>query len=147
MTRPLNQRRRAADLESEVSKRVLLATSETDIRLFRNNIGVGWVGRSQRLHDGSILIHDPRPLHAGLHDGSGDLIGWSPITITPDMVGRTVAVFTSIEVKSATGRVTSGQQHWIDQVNHQGGIAGVARGGDQALEIIRGYRYRETEKK
>ena len=36
-------------------------------------------------------------------------------TITPEMVGRTVAVFTAVEVKSATGRVAD-NQHNFSQV-------------------------------
>lgn len=128
--------------ESATQSRILLAMSDIGVRLFRNNVGVGWVGKHTRLADGSILIENPRPLHAGLTSGSGDLIGWTPVTITADMVGRRVAVFTSIEVKSRGGRLRKGQQHWADTVNAEGGIAGIARSDEQAIEIIQGYRYR-----
>ena len=63
----------------------------------------------------------------GLCKGSADLIGWRTVTITPEMVGQQVAVFTSIEVKSATGRLRSEQQQWLDAVQKAGGIAAVAR--------------------
>jgi hypothetical protein len=43
------------------------------------------------------------------------------------MVGQQVAVFTSIEVKSATGRLGPEQQQWLEAVQAAGGIAGVAR--------------------
>lgn len=129
--------------ESEITKHILLAIiRDTNARLFRHNVGTGWVGKYSRHAAGRVLIHDPRPLHAGLHKGAGDLIGWTPVVITPEMVGRTVAVFTSLEVKTARGRVSSVQQHWIDTVAGQGGISGVARSGEEALEIIRSYRRR-----
>jgi hypothetical protein len=71
----------------------------------------------------------------GLQPGSSDLIGWRTVTITPDMVGQRIAVFTSIEVKTPTGRVKPEQQQWLDAVQAAGGIAGVARSVEDALRI------------
>ena len=71
----------------------------------------------------------------GLARGSADLIGWRTVTITPDMVGQQVAVFTSIEVKTPTGRIRPEQQQWLDAVQAAGGIAGVARSVKDALRI------------
>jgi hypothetical protein len=51
------------------------------------------------------------------------------------MVGTQVAVFTSIEVKTPTGRVKPEQQQWLDAVQSAGGIAGVARSVEDALRI------------
>ena len=72
----------------------------------------------------------------GLAKGSSDLIGWTTRTITPEMVGQQVAVFTSIEVKSATGRIRPEQQQWIDAVQAAGGIAGVARSVEDAQQLL-----------
>ena len=63
----------------------------------------------------------------GLCKGSADLIGWTTRTITEEMVGQQVAIFTSIEVKTPTGRVRPEQQQWLDAVAKAGGIAAVAR--------------------
>ena len=52
------------------------------------------------------------------------------------MVGQQVAVFTSIEVKSPTGRVRPEQQQWIDAVQAAGGIAGVARSVEDAQSLL-----------
>ena len=71
----------------------------------------------------------------GLARGSADLIGWTIRTVTPEMVGTQVAVFTSIEVKTPTGRVKPEQQQWLDAVQAAGGIAGVARSVEDALRI------------
>lgn len=122
--------------ETNLTRQIMLALSPTGCRIFRNNVGTGWVGKNQRLEDGSVLIKNPRPLHAGLAEGSSDLVGWTPVTITPDMVGQTVAVFTSLEVKTSNGRVRDKQRQWIDAVRSSGGIAGVVRGVDDALRAV-----------
>jgi hypothetical protein len=63
----------------------------------------------------------------GLFPGSGDLIGWRTVTITPDMVGQSIAQFLSIEVKTPTGRVRPDQVNWAEQINAAGGLAIIAR--------------------
>jgi hypothetical protein len=71
----------------------------------------------------------------GLCKGSADLIGWRTVTVTPDMVGQRIAVFTSIEVKTPTGRLRPEQQQWLDAVQAAGGIAGVARSVEDAQRL------------
>ena len=71
----------------------------------------------------------------GLCKGSSDLIGWRSLTITPDMVGQTVAVFAAIEVKDR-GTPTPEQLHFIAQVQAAGGLAGVARTVAEAEAIL-----------
>ena len=106
------------------------------VRLFRNNVGVGWVGQVTRRTDGSVIIRNPRPLHAGLFKGSGDLIGWVEYEIRPEDVGRTVAIFASIEVKDGSGRTDADQENWRRRVAESGGLAGVARSEEDALRIV-----------
>lgn len=113
--------------EADVLARVRLAASNAGYAMWRNNVGMGWAGKPSILEDGSVLLRNPRPLHAGLCEGSSDLIGLRRITITPDMVGRQVAVFTAIEVKTPTGRVSKEQQRFLDFVNQAGGVGLVVR--------------------
>ena len=94
------------------------------MRLFRNNTGV-------------LRDQHGRPVSFGLCKGSADLIGWTTRTITPDMVGQQVAVFTSIEVKTASGRLTPEQRQWLAAVETAGGIAGVARSVADAEALLR----------
>ena len=59
---------------------------------------------------------------------SSDLIGFTPITITPDMVGRKMAVFTACEVKKTKWKYTAterevAQLKFLDVVKMNGGIA------------------------
>jgi hypothetical protein len=52
------------------------------------------------------------------------------------MVGQQVAVFTSVEVKTATGRLRPEQRVWLDAVQSAGGIAGVVRSVDDARALL-----------
>lgn len=114
----------------------MLAASRAGSTVFRQNVGTGWTGDSFRSPKG-VFIENPRPLHAGLCKGSSDLIGWTPVTITEDMVGSTVAVFTALEIKGPSGKLTSEQAHFLAQVHRAGGIAEVVRDPDKVPEIIR----------
>ena len=105
-----------ANAETTLQQQIRIALgTNPDVRAFRNQCGA---------------LPDPRTgrlVTFGLARGSADLIGWRTITITPDMVGTRLAVFTSIEVKTATGRVRPEQQAWLEAVHQAGGIAIIAR--------------------
>lgn len=122
--------------ELNLQKLICLAMP-ANARIFRNNVGVGWIGtRIVTDRPGIVSLRDARPLHAGLCEGSSDLIGYTTINITPDMVGRQVAIFTAVEVKTQTGRATPAQLNFIEQVRRAGGIAGIARTPDEARNLI-----------
>jgi hypothetical protein len=99
------------------------------VRLFRNNVGLAWAGVMIARIREAITLRDPRPIKFGLHPGSGDLIGWQSVEITPEMVGRKVAVFLSVECKFGTGRESAAQKNWRKRVTEAGGIAFVEREG------------------
>ena len=123
-------------LEKGVANEVLLAMSARGTRLMRNNVASAWIGDVTRLADGSILIRNPRILHAGLCKGSSDYIGWHPLVITPEMVGKTFAIYSAVETKkSKGGRVTPEQRNFIEQVRLAGGMAGVANSVEAALQL------------
>ena len=109
--------------EQQIQQQIRLQCSRGPVRLHRNNTG-------------TLRDANGRPVQFGLCKGSADLIGWTTRTITPDMVGQQVAVFTSIEVKTATGRLRPEQQQWLDAVQSAGGIAGVARSVEDALDLL-----------
>ena len=114
-------------MELEIQQRIRLAISRGCTRVFRNNVGA-WFDRSTN-----------RRISYGLQVGSSDLIGWHSVVVTPEMVGRRVAVFTAIEVKTPTGRQSQKQRIWIEQVKAAGGIAGIARSPSAALELLTGW--------
>jgi len=109
--------------EQQIQQHIRIACSNGDTRLFRNNTG-------------TLRDQNGRPVSFGLCKGSADLIGWRTVTVTPEMVGQQVAVFLSIEVKTATGRIRPEQQQWLDAVQAAGGIAGVARSVEDAQQIM-----------
>jgi len=121
--------------EHHTQQEIRLALSNGDSRVFRNNVGVGWTGTVKRLPGGRVLIEDARPLDAGLCKGSSDLIGWKSITVTPEMVGRSLAVFVAVEVKGPKTRITPEQTNFIDRVISAGGLAGIARSVKDARNI------------
>lgn len=97
------------------------------MRLFRNNVGRGWVGKLIKSTRESITLVSYRPLNSGLCVGSSDLIGWTTIEITPEMVGGKIAVFTAFELKTKNIKTTDEQLNFIDQVKKSGGIAGIVK--------------------
>jgi len=114
-------------VEHDIQNAVRLVASNAGLTLWRNNVGVGWVGKVVHLPDGSVLIKNPRPLHAGLCKGSSDLIGYRARIIRLDDIGTTIAQFAAVEVKTLVGRERVKQQHFRDHVTDAGGFAIVAR--------------------
>jgi len=115
--------------ERDIQALVRLAAGPAGYTLWRNNVGTAWTGSEViELADGSIRITNPRRLHAGLCEGSSDLIGLHRTIITPEHVGTTIARFTAVECKTATGKPTAKQRHFLEFVTDAGGIGIVARG-------------------
>jgi hypothetical protein len=111
--------------EQAIQQRIRLACSRGRVRLWRNNTG--------RLRDerGQLVTF-------GLCPGSADLIGYRSVTVTPDMVGSTLAVFAAVEVKAPTGRPTPEQTAFLEHVTAAGGLAGIARSVEDAERILGG---------
>jgi hypothetical protein len=107
--------------EAQIQAVVMRALGgRTDVRVFRNQVGFGFVGEPP----------NHRPVTMGLHPGSGDLIGWKSVTVTPDMVGTKLAVFLSVEVKRPGKGLRPNQETWMRVVREHGGIAVRADGVD-----------------
>jgi hypothetical protein len=109
--------------ERNIQQEIRLALSKTGSRMFRNNSGAFKDSTGRWVRYG---VANP---------GGSDLIGWTPVTVTADMVGQRLAVFTAIEVKGPKGKTSPEQTNFIDRVKIDGGIAGVARSADDAIQI------------
>lgn len=110
--------------ETALSQRIRLALN---IPLFRNLVG-------------KFKTVDGQWVNAGLGRGSSDLIGWTSVTVTPNMVGKKVAVFTAVEVKVPGARTAprrlADQRQFVEAVLQDGGYAGFADTIEKAKAII-----------
>jgi hypothetical protein len=129
----------AAGSERAIRNLILKAVSGLGARLFRNNVGMGWAGETTH-NNGYVIIRNPRPLNAGLVVGSSDLIGWTPVEITQDMVGTTLARFTALEIKTGRQVARPEQTAFLEAVRGAGGIAAVVYGTADAVAAIRAGR-------
>jgi len=113
--------------ETNNAKRIMLAVAKHGVRLFVNPRGFGWTGKKKET-----------PVTFGVGpNGAGDLLGWTPVKITPEMVGSTVAVFTSYEIKTENGTVQENQERWREGVKRAGGIAVICRTPEDGEMIAR----------
>lgn len=126
--------------ETNLLRSIMLAMSKAlpNVRLFRNNTGMGWAGKLlHRTGTGTVAIENARPLYAGLCVGSSDLIGWTSVEITPEMVGRKVAVFTAVEIKQPGKKPTEAQVNFIENVRSAGGIGTVITDPEQVSLLLK----------
>lgn len=135
--------------ESDIQNTVRIAIADHGT-YFRANVGKGWQGRQTiPINNGKLIaggrtyhikrgiaLVDHRPLDTGLPKGFSDLFGATMVTITPDMVGQEMPVFTAIEVKAEKGRVRPEQKTFLQAMQKMRALSGVARSAIDALRII-----------
>lgn len=115
--------------EASAQQRIRLAESKRGARLWRNNVGAATASDGRHIRYG--LCNDSQALNRQIK--SSDLIGVTPVVITPGMVGDKIGVFTAIEVKkpgwcyTATDREAA-QFAWIELILGLGGIAKFSTG-------------------
>lgn len=146
--------------ESTVQRKIWLGLGSI-CTLFRLNTGRAWLSNLgpkkgvQKLSDGAVLIKSARSIAIGFAYtngdpvvGTSDLNGWTTVEITPEMVGKHVAIYTAIETKeSGGGNKRAGQINFCDQVNAAGGIAGFANSVEAARGIVESWLKRFGAKK
>lgn len=108
---------------------IRLEAPKHGVRLFRNNIGACTDAEGNFWRFG--LANDSAAQNKKIK--SGDLIGITPVVVTPAMVGGTLGVFTSIECKRPgwVWRATEREQaqlKWAELVISFGGFAQFATG-------------------
>ena len=120
-----------------LTNRIRNAASPRGARLFPMTTGKFWAGRVISQTSDTVTLKNPRLVNVGFK-GLSDLMGGSPVTITPDMVGQTVFVLTAVEVKEGNDRPTPEQLKFIERVQEWGGRAGIAKSEDDAVRICEG---------
>lgn len=122
---------------------VLLGASSINCRLLRNNSGA--------------IKHDGRMIRFGLGNTSSkinkvnkssDYIGITKVVITPEMVGKTIGVFTAIEVKKRgfivkaeypKGSREHAQNNFLNFVRDFGGFSGFTTSVEDLHSVINHY--------
>jgi hypothetical protein len=135
--------------ESQVDEEIKLeAAVKYRSHLWRNNVGAMFDAVKRLVRYG--LANDSAAMNEKLK--SGDRIGITPIVITQDMVGKTIGVFTSIEVKKegwtykATEREKA-QLAWIELIKEKGGIADFANSKQRYVDVVKDWYDTITIKK
>lgn len=104
-----------AERERELIDQFLLAASKEGWRFSRNNSGVAFH------KDGSAVQY-------GLFNpGGSDCIGFIPRLITSDDVGRRLAIFAAVEMKTGKLRTSVEQERFLRVVERAGGISAWGR--------------------
>lgn len=126
-------------MESDDQAKILLAIGALpDLRVFRNTVGEGWVGKVTAHEKDFLVLQHPRHVTFGLYPGSPDIVGWRSLLITPDMIGERIAQFTGLEVKTRHGRTADVQTRFLAALADAGACCGVVRSPDEALTIVKG---------
>ena len=110
--------------EAAIQQEIKLSASRAGARLWRNNCGVATNPAGQPVRYG--LANDSMQLNRKIK--SSDLIGIMPRVIQSDDVGKTMGIFTAIEVKKAGWKYSGtkreqAQLNFILLVLSLGGIA------------------------
>lgn len=106
--------------------------TEIQLELARDPLTKAFVNRA-----GVLPIRD-RYIKYGLADGVSDIIGFRSEVVDSSWIGRHVAVFFGVEVKTGRrSRLSADQVGFLTILAQLGGYSGVARSVDDALRILR----------
>jgi hypothetical protein len=92
--------------------------------IWKNRGGELYTGVLAYNINGNLVLSQPKEVR--LEVAPCNLIGMSQVTVTPEMVGKRLAIFTAIECKSRKTKESARQKDWIEKVKTMGGIAGFA---------------------
>lgn len=126
-------------IESDLSKTIqTTALSQFKSKLFRNNSGAMKDKTGRHIRFG--LANVSKKLWDNFK--TSDLIGYTCVVVTPDMVGKTLAVFTAVEVKTTTAKKDArykAQEKFIEQVNRDGGIASMVNSVESLKKMYQSF--------
>jgi len=113
-----------ANSESGIQNKILLRLSMHGALVWRQQ-----VGSFRHLHtEGVVKIGVP---------GMADIGAIIPVTITPEMVGKTIGIAAQIEVKTLVGRQRDNQKRWQLAAEKRGAIYAVCRSPEEAIKIVK----------
>lgn len=110
--------------EGDLNAAIMMGATKLGHRLFRNQRG------KYQKPDGSWISYGIGP------NGASDLLGFARVTITPEMVGETVAVFLVVEAKTGLQKPRGDQERFLAAVRRLGGIALWGRDAETVLSQL-----------
>lgn len=105
--------------ERDIINEYLLNLPE-NMRMFRSNSGMAWAGKATKKGIFTI-IKNARPFH-GMPKGWPDITGFTSIEVTPDMIGKRIAIFTVTEAKTGNLKLSDDQIRFKNMIERMGGI-------------------------
>ena len=109
----------------ETQNPALLAVgARPDVLIWRQQVGL-----FRAFHNPERVVHVGQP---GMSD-AGAIVR---VTITPDMVGRTVGIAVQPEFKTARGRQREAQENWQAAVEQRGGIYELVRTPAEMVDLV-----------
>lgn len=124
--------------ESEIQQTIQIEGVQFGTQLLRNNSGASKNAQGRWVWYGLGNISKKH----GEHIKSSDLIGFTRVTITQEMVGQAVAIFTAVEVKESgwsrnlKDKREKAQENFINWIRANGGFAGFANSIESLRKII-----------
>jgi len=100
--------------EQNIQKLIMLALTEAGCIIWRNNVG------SYTTVEGHFIRYGVGGV------GGSDLVG----------IHKPTGKFIAVEVKTSKGKPSAAQLNFIEQVRAAGGIAGIARSVQEALDLL-----------
>lgn len=139
------RKNREGESEKSIMHRAMIELTKVGMRLFRNTVGMAYQGKAERftetttveVHPGDIVIRKARTIKAGLMTGSSDLVGWISREINEYDLGKVIAQFAAVEIKSEDGGLEPEQVQFLTVVRDSGGCAIVARSPEEAIERLK----------
>jgi hypothetical protein len=126
--------------EHELSQLIRLEAMKYNCVLMRNNSGVLPDKNGRPVRFG--LMNDSKALNDQIK--SSDLIGFTKVIITPDMVGKVLAIFTAIEVKKEDWNESkkldkreTAQSNFINWIKNNGGVGGFCNCVNKLKDIFK----------
>lgn len=125
--------------EQIASEDVEITAPSLGVTLLRNNNGAFYD------KDGRLVRFGAGHVSGKEKFKSGDYIGWTRVVITPEMVGKTVSIFTNAEVKPEKfvirevykpGSREEKQEHFNNLVRSNGGFGMIVRSGEELKHCI-----------
>lgn len=126
--------------EQELQQNIQIESSKLGHKLWRNNSGamINETGRLVRFGLGHVSNNDTFK--------SSDLIGFTMVEVTAEMVGTKIPVFTAIEVKNSKWKYTEtdrevAQKKFMDVIKTNKGIASFVNSVEGYVQTILNYKF------